>query len=308
MYDNLVYTGWVEPRQFMDETGDSSRDFIVQRYVSHNSISINEIGNRIACHHPTEKSNSVLMLGDSQLFGSGLSDVDTLPVQLCKAFDVSIYNGARKNGLDLLRIKGMGFSKIIFTSTERFGFLSQCEALKTFRDVANNPVEKAQFKTKISVMDLLKKTNKFVSGYLKQRLQALLKITQPLEAPSAHLIKHEHTQPVDVETNELKCIVELNNFFHNRNMIVGFLYFPSHQTIYGNDVSLETPESTLNFIPNMVKKMQAVGVNTFDTKACLMKAKDRVEVNQLHDTHLSREGFSALVECLRSSGFRDALM
>ena len=88
-FENLVYTKGNSHKVTLNETGDATRKYLIQRYNKLNTISINEFGNRLACYNPSiKKDKSLLMIGESQLFGSGLDDSETLSTAICKKYNV----------------------------------------------------------------------------------------------------------------------------------------------------------------------------------------------------------------------------
>jgi hypothetical protein len=310
LFDVLVMNGLHARSVDMVETGDSSRDYLFQRYLQRNRVSVDTLGNRVACYDDRPGARPrVLLLGDSQLFGSGTDDAGTFGAQMCRRTGAAIYNGGRQSGLDLLRVASMPFDAILFTVTEHSAFATRyCRKLD---DLA------AQYDRKLGRDDLaitpvgpLQLTRALggavasVQGYLGSRIRRLMAWTHEAStAPDGHIIKypHRHQPAARFIDSDLSCAQRLAAFFEPRGYQVGFLYFPAHQTIYGPESGMTIDADTLSYISLATERFRAAGLRTMDTRDCLMRAKAQALVVQMHDTHLSAAGYGALADCLGQS-------
>ncbi len=306
----FVYNGERERHQRLEESGDSSREYFIQRYVQTNNITVNEYGNRIACFDPNRQAKpAVLLLGDSQLFGSGTDDSQTFPAHLCKQHHASIYNGANKHDMDLLRHPTMRFNSVLISKTERDNFSdSFCKQLDDLEAHYDEKLPESSFQIPGGTFDqtkiMLKHGHKFLMGYLRGRVKAFFYgINHGFIAPEAHPYKCRHERKdvaADIE-KETACAKRITKFFHDKHMKVGFLYFPAHQTIYGKESNLTIDEGTNSFIDKMTQRLKQEGIPTFNSKQCLLNAKAKGLVYQMHDTHMNGFGYQALTECLKQS-------
>ena len=309
-FDIFVYNGFYGRQHHLIETGDSSRNYLFQRYSAANTVSVNEFGNRIACYdvNRTEKPR-VLLVGDSQLFASGTDDGATFSAQLCRLYEANVYDGSRRNGLSLLRVESFRFDAILFTTTERHPLAAQyCPTLDQLAAEYDQKIPDRDIRlpraTLAGLYEVLTKGEKFFVGYMKSRLQALFtSILLGPVAPTRHIIIASHRyQPVEpVVANDIACAQKLSAFFEAKGLAVGFLYFPSHQTLYGKEADFAVDEDTASYIDRMSAKLAAAGLRTMNTKECLNKVKSRTLVYQIHDTHLNADGYRSLAECVGRS-------
>ena len=309
-FDIFVYTGVYGRHHHVIETGDSSRQFPIQRYAASNDVSVNEFGNRIACYDPSLAAKPrVLVLGDSQLFGSGTDDAGTFPSQLCRLYHANVYNGSRRHGLSLLRVESFRFDAILFTTAERYSLADQfCSPLVPFAAEYDRKISERDIRmpdaSPARLVKILGQANAYFNGYLKGRLNVLFNaiLLGPL-APSGHIIMvpHRYLSVAAVVEREISCAKTLAAFFEVRGITVGFLYFPAHQTVYGQEADFVVDDDTASFIDRMSDGLAEAGLRTMNTKACLKEAKSRALVYQMHDTHLNADGYGRIAECLRRS-------
>ncbi len=317
LFDNFVYNGYLEKNLLLNESGDSSREYLFQSYNSANYISINEFGNRLACFNLKAKEKQVLMLGDSQLFGSGLSDNDTFPKVLCQQGNYNIYNGSRVHGLNLLRTDGYNFKSIIFTVGEQVGIRSYCNDLPIFFKKTTLPtfdafienydrkINPKELEIKKNRMKLLAMTNRFLQKYLASRLITILDTSKPLIPLKDQITKYHFKFSKKNLNDDLECASKLDKFFNERNIKVSFLYFPAKQTLVNSDV--KNDNFTSNYISNVTSQMRKKGLSSIDSKACLLSNKDTNYLVQPHDTHLSAYGMKVLAGCLLNSNLKKNL-
>jgi len=285
------------------ESGDSSRDYIFQKYKSKNTITINKFGNRVACYD-SQKKKSVLVLGNSQTFGAGLSDNQTLPRLLCNKYqDTSIYNGSRKNTIHLTKAKNLNFNKILFISAERVGFRMYCNASNleyyTIRDYEND----AYTLKNLSYFEFLKYQVKYLNNYLQSRSEAILNPNKTISSPNEYILMMRHSHSKEIKFQELDCIKRLDKLFRSNDYQVGFMYYPSKQTTLYNKLNIKLNDETINFIPKMTKLITEENIYTFDSKNCIDNKlrNDDIQVFNLHDTHLNFNGINILFNCLIKS-------
>lgn len=302
LYEIFVFNGVHSLKQTMVESGDSSREFLIQRYQSKNDISVNELGNRISCFDKQDKSKkSVLLLGDSQLWGAGVDDKNIFSSQLCKQFNANIYNAASKNGLRLITTEEYKFDSILFTTDERRPLSSYCSQLNNLE--ANyhkkTPLEFMTIKTSFnSLIAMITGSFSFIDGYLRNRVHALFSLYKTV-APEDHLIKHQHSKSTADIAADMACAIRIRDFFLLKNVQVGFLYFPAHQTIYGREGHLNNV--TRNFIDVMSTQLKKESIKSLNSKQCLLDGKKRTLVYQKHDSHINGNGFALLAQCTAAS-------
>ena len=302
-FNTLAYQQNEKLSYTINESGDASRDYIIQKYSKNNKITINKYGNRVACYDP-KKKKSILILGASQTFGSGLDDVETLPKLLCNYFkDTSIYNGARRHGILLNKAKNLQFNKILFISPERFGFRGYCNSNNINSYLIKNFDEDRFELNKINYLNFLGKQIKYLNFYLQKRSEIILNPNYNIFSPNDHILMAKHSYSKDTKYKEFDCIKKLNKLFTSNNYEVGFMYFPGKQTILYKKLNVTLEDETKNFIPKMTKLMQLSGIPTYDTKKCIDEKliKSNTEIYSYHDTHLTFNGIKTLYNCLINS-------
>lgn len=301
-FDNLIISGPYANTQFLEESGDSSRAYLSQAYTYKNNISINHYGNRVACLEPGQLDHrSILMLGDSQLFGSGLDDNDTLPIRLCEEFQIPIYNGSRLHELNLTSSKEFNFSSVIFTASERLGIKRFCMAAPDFDKASSADTTPPYSLKKSFTLNFLIQNLNYLIGYLQSRFSVVTQLTLPWKAPVADIISFQHTKSDQDYQDELKCALRLNQHYSKKGISTAFVYFPSQQTILRETLLVKSDVTTDEFIPRMVDIMNVSGLSSLDTKRCLLAAAKEGRVTQPHDTHLNGSGMRAMSQCIKES-------
>lgn len=303
-FDDTVFTGYGSKHYIFYETGDAGRDYLIQRYGSLNAISINNLGNRVGCYDPRGKKSGILMLGDSQLWGSGNSNENTLPQVLCKKYDANIYNGSRLHELNLLRVQEYNFSKIIFTSAERGHMTRYCGLLDVFEKVENQKLHEEDLFLKKDWSRFIDSNIKHLVGYLKTRLSVIFSLTQPIQAPEEDLVIARHTSNSSDLDDDVRCALRLSDFFSTRDIETAFIYFPAQQTILAKKLGLNLDPDTYNFISNANKKMSALKLKSLDTSSCLVQDGDQMRLTHPHDTHLNKNGIFSMAQCIDRSDMR----
>lgn len=289
-YSDWVYTGLSEPNVVMRESGDSAREYLVDRQSSQNSISLNEFGHRVSpCSNPT-----VLGLGDSQLFGSGVDDRETFPFQVFRNGGPCIYNAGRHNTLESFQIPGLNVHTVLITSTERDGFRWYCDLPPESWDLEKKSKSELILKRVTAPRLALSTAIRRTISVVRLKTQNLLALR--IVAPSARLIKFEHrVSPGELE-KDLTCAIRVDKFLREKGFETAFLLFPSAQTLNPDSVQREIDDQTLNFITNLTGALTAQGLKTVDSKKCLDSNGNKYV--QLHDTHLSPLGMEKLARCV----------
>ncbi len=308
-FDTYVYKQNSKLSYTLNESGDASRNYVFQKHLKNNQITINKYGNRVACYDPEDKK-SILILGDSQAFGSALSDEETLPKLMCNYYkDISIYNGARRHGILLNKAKDLQFNRILFTSAERFGFRHYCNTKNInnylIKDISNKKFELR----KIRYVSFLKKQIKYLNFYLQKRSEIILNPNYKIYPPDDYILMVEHSYSKDIKYKEIDCIKKLSELFTAKDYQVGFIYFPGKQTVLHRELHLSLNDETKNFIPKMTKLMNDTDIATFDTKKCLFieSKKSNIQIYNYHDTHLTIDGVKTLYSCLINSNINKIL-
>lgn len=311
-FNVLVYTGFEPHSDTFLESGDSARDFLFQRYLTATRVSINKYGNRRQ-FIDDETVPNILMLGDSQLFGSGVTDIDVITWILSEKTGVPVYNGARRHEINLLRHPLLRFRAVIFTATERESlhknYCRRFGELKRILDASRLPlshflVGTLGFRnTAKAVRDSVWYVYGVIGGSLNKILGA-----HPLFAPAKRIIIDTHGgRDAAFLSADVRCAQKLSNLFRSRGIATGFFYFPAYQTIYGKDVGLKVDSFTLDYIDLLTDALRKEGLLTFNSKACLLN-NGGANVYQMQDTHVNGFGHRLLANCMFASPMKQLFL
>ena len=243
-------------------------------------------------------------MGDSQTFGAGLSDNQTLPKLLCNKYkDISFYNGSRKNTIHLTKAKNLNFNKIFFISAERVGFRKYCNTSNLKDYTIKNYENDAYTLKNLSYFEFLKYQIKYLNNYLQSRTEAFLNPNKTISSPNEYIVMMKHSYSKEIKFQELDCIKKLDKLFRSNDYQVAFMYYPSKQTTLYNKLNIDLNDETINFIPKMTKLIMKENISTFDSKNCIDNKlrDDNIQVFNLHDTHLNFNGINILFNCLIKS-------
>jgi hypothetical protein len=249
----------------------------------------------------------VLLVGDSQLFGSGTGDDGIFSSQLCGLFDAAIYNGSRRHGLELLRHPDYRFDAILFTQSERTLVHGGCEWLPDGLAASlERPRSRASYllpdeRNRRPVSDQVEAAASHLSGVLESKMRLLE--AGRWTAPEGHLditAPHRVTGP-KAGADGLECAKRAERFFAQRGIKAGFLVFPAHQTIYPGELGVTLDEATSTFIDELTAAWTSAGLRTVNSRRCLLDARARGVVFHPHDSHLNELGYRSLAECVAGS-------
>jgi hypothetical protein len=292
-YSDWVYPGLANPNIEMRESGDSAREYLFDSISKVNRITLNNYGDRtIPCSGPT-----VVGLGDSQMFGSGLDDRETFPYFVYELGGPCMYNAGRHSNLDALRNAETRTDSVIVTSTERDGFTWYCEIPPSDWDLTILPSENFILRRSFSIRAALQTGFHRTVNVLRSKIQNAMSLR--IQAPSTRVIKYQHTfGPEDLSRN-LGCIEEMNQRFESEGIQATYMLFPSAQTLYPSEAPKAVDEFTLSFITSLSKLATTNGIAMVDSYKCLQDSSENT--NQLHDTHLSADGMKLLASCYVAS-------
>ena len=282
------------------ECGDATRQYLFQRYCTRNSISVDGFGNRVA-YPIASKTNQTLFIGDSQLWGSGVSDRNILTYQLGKLTGTKIINGSRRNGWAYLN-SNRNIKHVVLTVTERGFFSEQCTAYRESYQSFPVPIPTPNSMQELRRLKLILSRTKLL---IESKVTSLL--ANPISnfvAPRERVFAYRHSKTLSDAQNDLNCVQSLKSALASRGISLAAFYFPAAQTIYTAELppSKRPDEFTLNYIPYMVKRFETIGVASLDTKKCL-REKLHLSINmvQTHDTHLTAAAQDYISSCILNS-------
>lgn len=298
-FDDLVYSGFVNPSIKITESGDASSQYLIQRYRANNRISVNQWGNRVTPGY-NQYTKSILTVGDSQLFGSGVSDQETFDARLNIYTSRSVYNGSRVNGLNLFNSREFKnkWNLLLITSTERSGFSWYCNQNNFHIGSFNNPLihipSPGNHFRRLITLRYYQIMLKHMSGKINTVYESLLNLK--LLAPKKMLIDYQHIFAPNNLQSDLKCMSSISNNLKNYKVPVVFMLFPAAQSTNERQAPHPIDEFTSNYINTLTSKAQSLGVYAMNSLTCLKNSK--VNVQSMQDTHLNKVGYDMLAHCM----------
>jgi hypothetical protein len=288
-YSDWVYPGLANPNIEMRESGDSAREYLFDSISKVNRITLNEYGDRtIPCSGPT-----VVGLGDSQMFGSGLDDRETFPYFVYELGGPCMYNAGRHSNLDALRNAETRTDSVIVTSTERDGFTWYCEIPPSDWDLTILPSENFILRRSFSIRASLQTGFHRTVNVLRSKIQNAIALR--INAPSTRIIKFQHSFSQEDVSRNLECVEKMNQRFNAEGIRATYMLFPAAQTLFPKESPKEVDDFTLAFIPKLSELAHLRNIDMLDSRSCLKRTS--LVTHQLHDTHLSAHGMKVLAEC-----------
>jgi hypothetical protein len=271
----------VAPEWRGSESGDLSRRNLMFYQKAHPTlVTTDDDGFRST--PPLPGPHSIVMLGDSTIFGSGLSDEETLPWRLAKELGTRVFNGARQEpSLVMGRDDLKAVTLLIEGRTERS--LGNILASDFLQQLAYRPLRQGE----LGLLDSAPLQLYFfpsIADHLSQRLgndiQDLLYTRGRMAGRRLALISHRHAFQPEQLKDAVAAIKQRRDEAARRGYVYTFLPVPAAQTIYATDVD----DFTRNFIPNLCQELNQQGVPCVNVASTLIRHKDE-ELWQYADTH-----------------------
>lgn len=272
-----------------EEAGDLSRgNLISYRQSWPTTVTTDEHGFR--SNAKLVDSYPIVVSGDSSIYGSGLSDQDTLPWRLSKILDVPVFNGGRTNTPNALRHpRTYAVDVVIEAMTERVitpGKLEQeNETLLTSGEVFAPLAHKTDTRLEI-LRDLpVRRYSLPLIGMnsLRRLLADARNFLRGENAKPRLFLRHTHRRENLERIVDL--ITERRDIIANRVGRYVFLAIPAKQTIYADDVDPYTKD----FIPTLVAALRENGVEAIDLTATFRRESDD-GLYFPYDTHWNATG------------------
>jgi len=299
--ENTTYKGVDLSKTKFRESGDSSRQYLIQRYLTDTVVTVDKYGNRKQFVENAGKP-SILFVGDSQLWGSGVSDEDNITWILGEKTGAPIYNAGRRHGLWFLKNPLYKFKTIVLTITERDPVSNLCLNISMPDLLEKYPTDASFSLPAPNYFRYTLRTARFVNDVIRAWMEKLYHMPNlGIMAPEDRMDTHGHVKNKENLRQDLECISKLHDFFAKTGVETAFFFFPANQTIYG---TREIDDFTKNYIELFTKTLTNRGIKTFNSKSCLLKAKALGSVAQMHDTHINGAGHRALAHCLLESEMR----
>lgn len=281
-FTDIVYQNQEVPAAWEGpERGDLSRRNLLFYQKSHaTKVTTDQDGFRST--PPMPGPYRVAVLGDSTIFGSGLSDQETLPWQLAQELGVGVFNGARQKIAQVLGREDLGRVKLVIEGrTERalLGGLGEDSpsqlAYRPLRQGGISILECAPLELYFfpSIVDR-------TLGRLANDLQDLMLFRGKMSGRHLELEKDRHLySPADLNT----VVARARQRWESMRRL-GFAYVllpvPSPQTLYADNVD----QFTRSFIPRLCRELNKEGIPCVDLVTVMERYKEE-GLWQYSDTH-----------------------
>ena len=233
------------------------------------------------------ESYPIAVTGDSTIFGTHLSDSDTLPWKLSEAMGVPVFNGAHTGMSNLLAHPRLGNLQVFIDAiTERSIFpriLSKRE--KHIRPVTFQPLARKELTMLEAAGEVPPQRYSLPLIVLNNlgKMAADFKTWRKGGEQSRLFIRHS-MRPDEFEET-VAIIVALKAEFDALGIRYVFVPIPAKQNLYADDVD----EYTRNFLPRLFARLQAEGVEYVDLDTPFRVHRDE-ELFYAYDTHWTPKG------------------
>ncbi|MBE9552286.1 MAG: hypothetical protein IMF05_02370 [Proteobacteria bacterium] len=268
----------------MEYQGQTRSNFLYYQYGHVTTVTTDADGFRARAIEAD--SYPVMVFGDSTIFGAGLSDEETLPWRLAEITESPVFNGARTSLSNVLAHPALGTVNIVIdAATERNVYPRLLKKRGIPETAVYQPIARKD------------QTMTEAAGAIPPQRYSLplilLKIAERLagdfktwgkggEEPYLFLRHRMRREELD-ETVAL--IVARSRGIEARGMRYVFLPVPAKQTLYAEDVD----DYTRNFIPTLVARLRAEGVEAVDLATPFQAHKDE-GLFFPYDTHWNAKG------------------
>lgn len=285
-FDDIVYRvdgapmRW-EGMEFQDQTRDN---FLLYQLGHVTTVTTDADGFRVRAIEADRYP--VLAYGDSTIFGGGLSDHETLPWRLAEISGVPVFNGARSSLSNVLAHPALAEVEIFIDAlTERNVYpriLKKRDLSKivTYRPIASRELTMMEAAGAIPPQRYSLPLILLSTG---QRLVSdLTAWNKGDEDP--YRFKRHRMRPEELDET-IALIVARSRGMEARGLRYVFLPVPAKQTLYGVDVD----DYTRNFIPTLIARLRADGVEAVDLVTPFQAHKDE-GLFFPYDTHWNAKG------------------
>jgi hypothetical protein len=286
------------------EKGDRSRAFyFIYQDARRTRVSTDQDGFR-SVPLPSQ-AYPLAMVGDSTIFGSGLSDDETLPWLLARELGLPVFNGARTAPGSALARPELSHVRLVIEGRTEAGL----GALQASDGLGSRPYQPLR-QGDLGVLQSAPLALYFLPARLLRDLERmghdLDYLRQNRGQTQPRLFKRHRYKPADLE--RAVAYVEANQkLLAQRGIAYVFLPVPASQTLYAEDVD----PFTRAFIPQLVQRLREKGIATLDLAGPFQENKGQ-GLFLPTDTHWNDKGTRIaareLAAYLRQSGLLSGLV
>jgi hypothetical protein len=267
------------------EAGDLSRAsfFSAQEsWVTH--VSVDELGFRRVPIRAEQYP--VAVAGDSSIFGSGLSDDETLPWVLAEKLGAPVFNGGRTSFDNMLKHPALREVRLVIDMRgeeairSHFTPLEPDRAFQPLRDVQGSLLFAVPPERFLPAPWLMRMGNRM--------LRDLFGMNRGDGRGAGWVFSRCHHDPKHLDA-VVAAAVALAEQVRALGIEYAFVAVPNKQNIYGRDYGVAVDDYTLNFTGTLAAALRARGIPSADLGAPLRAARDE-GVYFRTDTHWTPRG------------------
>lgn len=268
-----------------DETSDLTRKTFFYYQDPHRThVSTDKYGFRSNFH--TLPSYPILVSGDSTIFGSGLSDNETLPWKIAEKTNIPVFNGGRSYLFNTLLRPELSRAKLVIDCITERNISGDVFSKDGFIDGQGfQPLTMEDN----DAFELLRKVPS--QRYLATSIAAR-NATRMMRDTFVYLFKSEdeyrfinHKFNENDLENAVHAIVSRKKAVNTKGIEYMFIAIPAKQTIYGNNVD----DFTKNYIHTLTDRLRKEGVKTVDL-VDIFKTNKPLHIYHNYDTHWNAQG------------------
>jgi hypothetical protein len=299
-FDDIAYRVEGAPMRWeaMEYQGQTRSNFLYYQYGHVTTVTTDADGFRARAIEAD--SYPVMVLGDSTIFGAGLSDGETLPWLLAETAGLPVFNGARASLSSVMAHPALGEVEVVIDArTERNVYPRILKKRGIPEPVPYQPIARkdqtlmqaagAIPPQRYSLPLILLKTAERLAGDFK---------TWRKGGEEPYRFKRHRMRPEELDETVAQIVAHSRNF-EARGMRYVFLPVPAKQTLYAADVD----DYTRNFIPTLVARLRAEGVKAVDL-ATPFQAHKGEGLFFPYDTHWNARGTNLAARILAEQLFR----
>jgi len=241
------------------ETSDLTRDNYFYYQDPHKTyVSVDKDGFR--SNKFNSKNYKVLITGDSTIFGSGLSDNETLPWKISEAIDTPVFNGGRTSLWNILKRKELLNVEIIVDCV-------------TERDVKNGvfmSLAESRYQS-IKQISKIETASALLSEVSPQRylltsiiMRVILRISNDIillltSSKQEYLFHSHHSTQLDLDSS-VAAIIKRKEIVEASGLSYVFIAVPAKQSVYDDNVD----PFTKNYINTLTDELVKNNVKTIN--------------------------------------------
>lgn len=286
-FEDIAYRVEDAPMRWegLEYQGQTRSNFLYYQYGHVTTVTTDEDGFRTPA---VETDNyPILVYGDSTIFGAGLSDGETLPWRLAEITGLPVFNGARTSLSNALAHPALGAVEVVIDAlTERNVYPRILKKRGIPKPVEYRPIAAKGLTIAEAAGAIPPQRYSLPLILLKtgERLAGDYNIWRKGNGEEPYLFQRHRMRPEELDET-VALIAARAKALEKQGLRYVFLPVPAKQTLYAGDVD----DYTRNFIPTLVTRLRAEGVEAVDLATPFQAHKDE-DLFFHYDTHWNARG------------------